>query len=58
MTRTDAYGWLSRQLGIEFKSCHIGMFDVEMCQKVIEVCTNFVPEEPEIPWYRIRSNFY
>lgn len=38
MRRERAYGWLARQLGISRPTCHIGMFDVEMCQKVVEVC--------------------
>ena len=36
--RTKAYRWLSEQLGIPFKECHIGEFDVDLCQKVVEVC--------------------
>jgi len=36
MTRTEAYKWLAKELGIEFDKCHIGMFDVETCQKVVE----------------------
>ena len=38
MSRDQAYDWLSRKLGIDKKDCHIGMFDVDMCNKVIEVC--------------------
>lgn len=37
MTRGDAYKVLAEKLGIEQKDCHIGMFDVDMCNKVIEV---------------------
>lgn len=36
--RKEAYGWLAYKLGINFRDCHIGMFDLEMCQRVIEVC--------------------
>lgn len=36
--RTLAYKWLSRQMGVNIKRCHIGMFDVEQCLKVVEVC--------------------
>lgn len=36
--RGSAYAWLCDQLGIEKKDCHIGMFDVEMCRRVVEVC--------------------
>lgn len=38
--RGQAYGWLSQMLGIDRKECHIGMFDVEMCNLVVEVCSD------------------
>ena len=37
MSRTDAYRWLAYQLGIEMEACHIGMFDVELCRRVVAV---------------------
>lgn len=42
--RGDGYYWLSQQLGIRFEDCHIGMFDVAMCQRVVQVCTPFLPD--------------
>lgn len=39
--RGSGYAWLARQLGIQIKQCHIGMFDVEMCKRVIGVCQPF-----------------
>lgn len=33
--RGDVYGQLARYLGINVRECHISMFDVETCQKVI-----------------------
>lgn len=38
MTRRAAYAWLSKQLGIEPKKCHIGMFDVETCRRAVAAC--------------------
>jgi hypothetical protein len=38
MTRTEAYAWLSKELGIPSEECHVGMFDVEMCNRVILAC--------------------
>jgi len=38
MTRSFAYAWLSKRLGINEELCHIGMFDAAMCRKVVEVC--------------------
>lgn len=35
MTRKEAYCALSRELGIRFRDCHIGMFDVTRCAEVI-----------------------
>jgi len=40
MTRTQAYNWLAYSLDIHSMDCHIGMFSVEMCQKVVEVMNN------------------
>ncbi len=39
MSRHRAYQWLSDKLGIESSECHIGMFDVETCEKVIMFST-------------------
>lgn len=36
MSRKEAYSWLSDRLGIHPDETHIGMFDVEMCKKVIK----------------------
>lgn len=37
MKRSHAYQFLSKRLGIPVQDCHIGMFDLETCQKVLEV---------------------
>ena len=36
--RGTAYKWLAKELGIEEKDCHIGMFDIDMCNRVVELC--------------------
>lgn len=36
--RSAGYAWLAGQLAIEPEQCHIGMFDVEQCRRVVEVC--------------------
>lgn len=36
--RRNAYAWLAEQLGIAPANCHIGMFDVDQCRRVVEVC--------------------
>lgn len=39
--RGSGYKWLALQLGIEMKDCHIGMFDIELCKKTVEICTPY-----------------
>ena len=36
--RSLAYAGLARELGIPGEACHIGMFDVEQCRRVVEAC--------------------
>lgn len=50
MSRTDAYKWLSSMLNIPLDECHIGMFDVKQCQKVIHLCQK--QKNPIIQDYR------
>jgi hypothetical protein len=38
MTRNDAYAWLALRLGIDIKACHIGMFDIDTCRSVVDIC--------------------
>lgn len=36
--RNGAYKWLAQQLGINRNDCHIGMMNVEQCQRVVQIC--------------------
>lgn len=36
--RNSAYKWLAKEMGIERDVCHIGMFDVESCESVVQIC--------------------
>lgn len=38
MSRSEAYSWLAKELSIPKKRCHIGMFDLDTCLKVREIC--------------------
>ena len=38
MKRTKAYKWLSQQLGIKVEDCHIGHFDIKLCDQVVAIC--------------------
>lgn len=40
MPRKAAYAELAATLGIPVKECHIGMFDLAMCKRVIVICTD------------------
>ncbi|MFJ5330751.1 zinc-finger-containing protein [Pectobacterium versatile] len=35
--REDGYVWLARKLNIPLHCCHIGLFDVELCQRAIKM---------------------
>ena len=38
--RQNAYLWLSVMLDIPISECHIAEFDQEICQRVIEICSD------------------
>lgn len=39
-TRRAAYAWLSGEMNLPPEKTHIGMFDIDQCRKVIEICNN------------------
>ena len=45
MTRTAAYKWLSEQMALPENQTHIGGFEMDQCQKVIELCGKMENEE-------------
>lgn len=45
MSRDEAYRLLARLLGIKRRKCHIGLFDVDQCKKVVELCRRFRHEQ-------------
>lgn len=38
MSRTAAYRWLARKLCLSEKAAHIGGFEMDQCQRVIDLC--------------------
>ncbi len=38
MTRTAAYKWLSEQMALPENQTHIGGFEMDQCQQVIDLC--------------------
>lgn len=44
-SRSAAYYWLSKKLGISQHECHIGMFDIAQCWEVIKCADEFLEEK-------------
>lgn len=42
MKRSEAYKWLSEQLGLPTEYTHIGMFNPETCAKVVDVSKKYL----------------
>lgn len=38
MSRTAAYRWLAKQMGLPEGKTHIGGFEMDQCQRVIDLC--------------------
>jgi len=36
--RGEAYTWLAERLGIPVDDCHIALFDLKTCVRVVEIC--------------------
>lgn len=43
MSRKDAYAWLAEAMGVPNEECHMGMFDVEQCHKVVILVSRRTP---------------
>lgn len=43
--RVRTYSWLAEQLGIPVDQCHIGHFDIDTCERTIEILKRFNPQE-------------
>lgn len=50
MSRSKAYAWLANAMGIPVKDCHVGMFDIALCQKAVELCGNKLRMITELKW--------
>ena len=46
-SRFLAYQWLSVQMNVSQELTHIGMFDVDQCNRVIQVCETHIAENRE-----------
>lgn len=45
MSRTAAYKWLARKMRLSEESAHIGGFEMDQCQRVIELCEQELEKE-------------
>lgn len=45
IARTAAYKWVSEKLGIPLPLCHIGMFNVVDCKRLITLCKPYIHEK-------------
>ena len=48
ITRSEVYSWLAKELEINKKECHIGMFDVETCKRTVIVCDKFMKDKGSV----------
>jgi len=46
--RNSVYDWLASELDIGINDCHIGMFDIEQCQKIIQICKDLYDKHPRL----------
>lgn len=38
MSRSKAYQWLAKRLGIDVSACHFGLFDADECYRAAAIC--------------------
>lgn len=46
--RSNAYIWLSDQMGVPADLAHIGMFDVDQCKRVVEICKQYYSTQSKV----------
>lgn len=51
MSRSHGYTWLASKMNLNLESCHIGMFNVEDCMKVVDICVEVYKARPAIKQY-------
>lgn len=39
MSRSQAYAWLARKLGIPRERCHMEYMSIKQCHRVVDICT-------------------
>jgi len=46
--RSRCYSWLSKKMNVPYEQCHIAMFDVDQCKKVVMICETEIIQIPDI----------
>jgi len=55
--RNEAYAWIAKQMNKDVKDTHIGMFDIEQCKQVIELCDSYqFPKEQALQTQKPKVN--
>lgn len=55
--RNSAYEWLAAKMGLTREECHMGLFDAEMCERVIAICREYRSRKyGDDPHYEIKSS--
>lgn len=44
--RKRAYAWMRDAMGTEINTAHIGMFDIEQCKRLIDLCRPYYKSKP------------
>lgn len=47
MSRAAAYAWLANELGLPAELTHMALFEVERCERVIELSRAYYPDKPK-----------
>jgi hypothetical protein len=45
--RSRCYSWLSKKMNVPYEQCHIAMFDVDQCKKVVMLCETEIIQIPD-----------
>jgi hypothetical protein len=48
MTRSQAYEWLAREMGLPKQRCHIGGFNEAQCKRVAEICAQVPADDAPV----------
>jgi len=50
MTRSEAYTWLRKEMGLTKDQCHIALFDRQECYEVIKLVNDYFYDPLDCVW--------